>query len=245
AMMGQMNVVPVLGKSFNEDFPVMIVVLVLCNLLNVYSKIVQTCGLESLEFDGSMAPDTTEVAAEGRRLVERERRKRSEDRSLQLELNERHDESRYIPLRVQIARLIEEGTLPQGKMLPVYLAGHRNPGSCRRRKNVCKGELPMSSPENTGLRCKVTCDREKVVVTPPRPLRILAFRDAITKLGRLCAVKRTGVRSSLVTQRALVTLDWPMSCYATLQVDWLDFAGPVVKGHIWIPESGVVLGREA
>ena len=36
---------------------------------------------------------------------------------------------------------------------------------------MCKGELPMSSPENTGLRCKVTCDREKVVVTPPRPLR--------------------------------------------------------------------------
>eukprot|EP00439_Symbiodinium_sp_Y106_P055752 s409_g7.t1 len=115
AMMGQMNVVPVLGKSFNEDFPVLIVVLVLCNLLNVYSKIVQSCGLESLEFDGSMAPDSSEVSAEGRRLVERERRKRSEDpdRCLQLELNERHDESRYVPLRVQIARLIEEGTLPQ------------------------------------------------------------------------------------------------------------------------------------
>ncbi|CAE7333385.1 unnamed protein product, partial [Symbiodinium sp. KB8] len=44
---------------------------------------------------------------------ERERRKRSEDRCLQLELNERHDESRYVPLRVQIARLIEQGTLPQ------------------------------------------------------------------------------------------------------------------------------------
>ena len=53
------------------------------------------------------------MLAEGRRLVEIARRRRSEDRSLQLELNERYDESRAIPLRMQIARLIEDGTLPQ------------------------------------------------------------------------------------------------------------------------------------
>jgi len=117
AMMGQMNVVPVLGRSFNEIFPVLVGFLCLCNLLNVYSRLVQLCGLDALEFECAppTSTDTSDLLAEGRRLVERERRRRSEDRHL-LELTERgesHSSSRRtIPLRHQIAQLIEEGTLP-------------------------------------------------------------------------------------------------------------------------------------
>ncbi|CAE8709265.1 unnamed protein product, partial [Polarella glacialis] len=114
AMMGQMNVVPVLGRSFNEMFPILIAFLCLCNLLNVYSKLVLLFGLDALEFEWtapSSTADAADLLAEGHRLVERERRKRSEDRSLQLELNDRTGERR-IPLRLQIASLIEDGTLP-------------------------------------------------------------------------------------------------------------------------------------
>merc|ERR1719183_2326787 len=50
-MMGQMDVVPVLGQSFNEFFPCLVGFLCLCNLLNVYSRFVQLCGLDSLEFE--------------------------------------------------------------------------------------------------------------------------------------------------------------------------------------------------
>jgi hypothetical protein len=115
AMMGQMNVVPVLGRSFNEIFPCLVGFLCLCNLLNVYSRFVQLCGLDSLEFElapsaNSPAPD--DVLAEGRRLIERERRRRIEDRSL-MEMQDGQMPGCSIPLRVQIARLIEDGTLPR------------------------------------------------------------------------------------------------------------------------------------
>jgi len=114
-MMGQMNVVPVLGGSFNEIFPSLVGLLCLCNLLNVHNKFVQLFGLDSLEFDmvppsGSGPPD--DVLGEGRRLIERERRRRNEDRSL-MEMQDQQTVGGTIPLRVQIARLIEDGTLPR------------------------------------------------------------------------------------------------------------------------------------
>merc|ERR1719333_1937183 len=110
-----MNVVPVLGQSFNEVFPILVGFLCLCNLLNVYSRLVQLCGLNALEFEWSppASSDASDLLTEGRRLIERERRRRSEDRSL-LELHERTDPEsgrRSIPLRVQIGLLIEDGTL--------------------------------------------------------------------------------------------------------------------------------------
>merc|ERR1719324_1846536 len=115
AMMGQMNVVPVLGRSFNEIFPCLVGFFGCCNLLNVYSRFVQLCGLDSLEFELSPSSSSTppdDVLSEGRRLIERERRRRVEDRSL-LEMQDRQTVGGTIPLRVQIARLIEDGTLPR------------------------------------------------------------------------------------------------------------------------------------
>jgi len=114
AMMGQMNVVPVLGRSFNELFPCIVGFLCLCNLLNVYSRFVQLCGLDSLEFElapSANTPAPEDVLAEGRRLIERERRRRVEDRSL-MEVDTQTPGG-YIPLRVQINKLIEDGTLPR------------------------------------------------------------------------------------------------------------------------------------
>jgi hypothetical protein len=115
-MMGQMTVVPVLGQGFNEVFPCLVGFLCCCNLLNVYSRFVQLCGLDSLEFEiapsASPSASVDEQLTEGRRLIERERRRRAEDRSL-LEMQDRQEQGGYIPLRVQIARLIEDGTLPR------------------------------------------------------------------------------------------------------------------------------------
>eukprot|EP00415_Alexandrium_ostenfeldii_P002519 UN2519 len=119
-MMGQMNVVPLLGNSLNEIFPVLVGFLCLCNLLNVYSRLVQLCGaaaglvgLDFLEFEWAAptSADSSDLLAEGRRLIERERRRRSEDRGL-MELHDRTETRRTFPLRVQIAQLIEEGILP-------------------------------------------------------------------------------------------------------------------------------------
>lgn len=122
ALMDQMKSVPVLGTSFNEVFSMLVLFLCVCNILNVYSRLVQFFGFDTLEFEwGPSAPsDTSELLAEGRRLVERERRRRSEERSL-LELHERtgtrsNDEpgvcGRAVPLKLHISRLIEDGTLP-------------------------------------------------------------------------------------------------------------------------------------
>lgn len=113
-MMGEMNVVPVLGQSFNEIFPILVGFLCLCNLLNVYSRLVQLCGLEALEFEWAppSSSDTNDLLAEGRRLIERERRRRSEDRSNLLELQPAESRRGFVPLRLQIVALIEDGTLP-------------------------------------------------------------------------------------------------------------------------------------
>lgn len=114
AMMDQGNAVPVFGASFIKVFPLLVCFFCICNIVNVYSRLVQFCGLEALEFewapsDSSAADD---LLAEGRRLLERERRRRSEERSL-LELHERTTEgARVIPLKLQISTLIEDGTLP-------------------------------------------------------------------------------------------------------------------------------------
>lgn len=117
-MMGQMDVVPVLGGSFNRVFPLAVGVICLSNLLNIYSKMVHVLRLQAFEVEGA-APLTTADAAddlqtEGRRLIERERRRRSEDRNL-LEMSDRaaaSDGTVFIPLRLQIQALIEDGTLP-------------------------------------------------------------------------------------------------------------------------------------
>ncbi|CAJ1387781.1 unnamed protein product [Effrenium voratum] len=108
-----MDVVPAL-PALNKMFACLLPCLVLAHVFKWYSQVVQIVGLDTLDFDGEdQCPESAELLGEGRRLVEIARRRRSEDRSLQLELNDRRDESRAIPLRMQIARLIEEGTLPQ------------------------------------------------------------------------------------------------------------------------------------
>eukprot|EP00434_Breviolum_minutum_P017685 symbB.v1.2.015610.t1/scaffold1172.1/size134038/7 len=112
AALDAMDVGPTLLQS-NKIFILVLLCLVLCHFLNVYSKLLQILSLDNLDFDTAESTPSNEVLSEGRRLVEIARRRRSEDRTLQLELNDRYDESRAIPLRMQIARLIEEGTLPQ------------------------------------------------------------------------------------------------------------------------------------
>jgi len=87
-----------------------------CNVFNTPLGSVQLFGLDSLEFELSTAlalNSNEDVLTEGRKLIERERRRRIEDRGL-LEMPEGQTSERgTIPLRVQIARLIEDGTLPR------------------------------------------------------------------------------------------------------------------------------------
>lgn len=114
AIMGQMNVVPVVGQSFNEIFPVLVFVLCLCNLLNLYSRLVQLFSLNTFEvkFDGALLHDKSETLAEGKRLIQYERLKCAEDAHF-LDNHDGRDEGITIPLRLQIARLIQEGAFPK------------------------------------------------------------------------------------------------------------------------------------
>lgn len=116
-VLGEMKDISILGTSFNSFFPVIVAFLCLCSLLNVYSRLAQTCGLESLEVEwgplGNL--ESGDLLTEGRRLVDRERRRRTDDRSLLEELHERgegSDKCSTMPLRLQIQALIEDGTLP-------------------------------------------------------------------------------------------------------------------------------------
>lgn len=77
-LMGKMDLVPVLGRSFNEFFPLLVAFLCVCNIFNVYSKIVGLCGLGALEFEFTGYGDDSDPTVEGRRILDRERRRRSE-----------------------------------------------------------------------------------------------------------------------------------------------------------------------
>jgi len=112
-VMGQMNVVPVLGQLFNKGLPIFVGVLCLCNLTNTYAKFIQILGWDTFHFEWTpqTSADGLDLLAEGRRLIERERRHRCEERSL-LELHDRSDVGHAIPLRLQIAQLVEDGALP-------------------------------------------------------------------------------------------------------------------------------------
>lgn len=79
ALMGQMNVVPVVGDSFNQIFPCIIGFLCITNYFNLYSRLLQCLALGSLEFEwGVNVVDDEDPTGDGKRLVERERRKRDE-----------------------------------------------------------------------------------------------------------------------------------------------------------------------
>lgn len=84
--MGKMNVVPVLGESFNDVFPCIVVVLCLMNLLNVYSRIVRCLSFGAVDFEFAPGGEAEDPQAEGRQLIERERRRRAEERESNMEM---------------------------------------------------------------------------------------------------------------------------------------------------------------
>lgn len=62
----------------------------------MYSKVLRLCGLGALEFDFAANEDDSDPVAEGRRLLERERRRRSEAfemRNREILVVEAHDQN--------------------------------------------------------------------------------------------------------------------------------------------------------
>jgi len=84
AFMGQMNMVPVLGESFNQVFPCLIVLLCCCNVFNVYSRFLQFLTLGIMDFDLGAGAGGDDPLGDGKQLVDRERRRRAEDVDLEL-----------------------------------------------------------------------------------------------------------------------------------------------------------------
>eukprot|EP00930_Biecheleria_cincta_P072049 TRINITY_DN59492_c0_g1_i1.p1 TRINITY_DN59492_c0_g1~~TRINITY_DN59492_c0_g1_i1.p1 ORF type:complete len:663 (+),score=96.66 TRINITY_DN59492_c0_g1_i1:39-1991(+) len=86
--MGQMNVVPALGESFNQVFPCLIALLCTCNIFNFLSRFLRCLTLGGMDFELGTGDDEEERVAEGRQLVEQERRRRAEghvDDTMELE----------------------------------------------------------------------------------------------------------------------------------------------------------------
>ncbi|CAJ1354972.1 unnamed protein product [Effrenium voratum] len=79
AFMGQMNIVPVLGESFNQVFPCMIALLCCCNVFNVYSRCLQFFTLGVMEFELGEGSNGDDPLSDGKQLVDQERRRRAED----------------------------------------------------------------------------------------------------------------------------------------------------------------------
>jgi len=79
AMMGQMNVVPVLGQSFNQLLPVLIGILCLCNVFDVHSRM-HMFGLDVLELEWGppSSSNANDLVTEGQKLVGREGRNPAE-----------------------------------------------------------------------------------------------------------------------------------------------------------------------
>ena len=76
-MQGFMNVVPLLGKSITEYFPLLILVVACLTLSNTYSKIMTCLGLTSLQFETASDPaGRQKLIDEGRKLIVRERQTR-------------------------------------------------------------------------------------------------------------------------------------------------------------------------
>jgi hypothetical protein len=98
--MGQMVLVPILGHQMNQVFPCLVAFVVLCNVTQVYSRIVSCLGLAALEFDWAPALDSEDPLAEGKELIERERRRRVEEAALELQRRSETDGTAgAVPLR--------------------------------------------------------------------------------------------------------------------------------------------------
>eukprot|EP00927_Polykrikos_kofoidii_P024988 TRINITY_DN22557_c1_g4_i1.p1 TRINITY_DN22557_c1_g4~~TRINITY_DN22557_c1_g4_i1.p1 ORF type:complete len:675 (+),score=79.00 TRINITY_DN22557_c1_g4_i1:93-2117(+) len=85
AFMGQMDVT-LLGKSFNQSFPMIVFLLCCLNVFNVYSKILQCLSFGVFQFDwDNQSVDA--ATTEGQQLIARERRRLAECMSaLELEM---------------------------------------------------------------------------------------------------------------------------------------------------------------
>ena len=74
-MQGSMNVVPLLGNTVTEYFPLLIVAVAVLTLTNTYARLVTLLGLNALQFDVPTSPaDRQRLVQEGQKLIERERR---------------------------------------------------------------------------------------------------------------------------------------------------------------------------
>mmetsp|Transcript_12939 Transcript_12939/g.22534 ORF Transcript_12939/g.22534 Transcript_12939/m.22534 type:complete len:479 (+) Transcript_12939:3-1439(+) len=85
AFMGQMNIVPVLGASFNQVFPCLIALLCCCNIFNVYSRFLQCFTLGVMDFELGAGAGGDDPLGDGKQLVDRERRRRAEEIDLELQ----------------------------------------------------------------------------------------------------------------------------------------------------------------
>ena len=78
-MQGFMNVVPLLGESFAEYFPLLILVVALLTVSNTYAKLLNLLGLGSVLYESPDDPQgRTRLIEAGKKIVARERQARSD-----------------------------------------------------------------------------------------------------------------------------------------------------------------------
>ncbi len=72
-MIGQMEVIPFFGNSFNVYFPVVIALFCFFTLLNVYGRILKLLNIARFEYNESAEDD---LVTEGKMILRSERRRR-------------------------------------------------------------------------------------------------------------------------------------------------------------------------
>eukprot|EP01083_Nonionella_stella_P108594 315984_1 len=96
SLMGKLKLVPLLGTSFNVYIPVTIGLISLCTIFNVYGRVMALLDIDRFDFSAGSAA-STELVAEGRRIVRREARVR-ERITRQEERHVRGEQSGFIRL---------------------------------------------------------------------------------------------------------------------------------------------------
>ena len=72
-MIGQMEVIPFFGNSFNVYIPIVIAIFCCFTLFNIYGRILKLLNISRFEYDESAADDLVD---EGKMLLRTERRRR-------------------------------------------------------------------------------------------------------------------------------------------------------------------------
>ncbi len=71
SVMGTVDIVPVFGRTFNIIFPMLLLILIVFNAFDIYSKVSKAAGMQRFQFDEDNP--STQSIEDGRRRLQKAR----------------------------------------------------------------------------------------------------------------------------------------------------------------------------